>query len=390
MKLHETRNTALALIGLGALTVYILACTSFSPDDTKVLYPAFDPKTGQMGIWVYDRNAARSEPVFTPVWFEDSTNKAPPLLQRPQWSPDGRRILIAWQGGDDDVLHLATVPFRQPGAVTVWALPGVEEAGTRLVYPLTVVGWRVLVADSERIHRLDLATGELVRHEGDTNIALYPSSVPGQVLYVENAEGAEGRATIGRMNPSTFARTPLMVVTNKLDDGQVALSPDATRVAHVPEQDEQTQLIVLRAGRTELTRTLNAPSEKLRVGVLLFDPGGTRLFAPFMSQEQGHTNVAYGVLEIPLNDRPPGRTILIREAPEPDDDEMAPSFFQAGLSNDRKTLAIASTYLACLKAHGPFKAQDCALFLVDLSDPGRKVKKIAIPLPAEQLPPVLQ
>jgi len=29
-----------------------------------------------------------------------------------------------------------------------------------------------------------------------------------------------------------------------------------------------------------------------------------------------------------------------------------------------------------------FKAEDCALFLVDLADPGRKVTRVPIPLPA--------
>ena len=57
MKNPKTRNTALALVGLLALSIYILACTSFSPDDTKVLYPAFDAPSGAIGMAVYDREA---------------------------------------------------------------------------------------------------------------------------------------------------------------------------------------------------------------------------------------------------------------------------------------------------------------------------------------------
>ncbi len=38
MKTQTARNAGLALVGLLALTIYILACSSFSPDDTKVLY----------------------------------------------------------------------------------------------------------------------------------------------------------------------------------------------------------------------------------------------------------------------------------------------------------------------------------------------------------------
>lgn len=62
-----TRNTALALVGLAALTIYILACTSFSPDDTKVLYPALDPVSGNVGMAVYDRETHRSDLAFVPI-----------------------------------------------------------------------------------------------------------------------------------------------------------------------------------------------------------------------------------------------------------------------------------------------------------------------------------
>ena len=42
MKTISSRDTALALLGMLSLAVYILACTSFSPNDRQVLYPAFD------------------------------------------------------------------------------------------------------------------------------------------------------------------------------------------------------------------------------------------------------------------------------------------------------------------------------------------------------------
>ena len=65
MKNNTSRNALLAMIALGALTLYILACTSFSPDDTKVLYPAFDD-SGAIGMAVYDREARRSEMLLCP------------------------------------------------------------------------------------------------------------------------------------------------------------------------------------------------------------------------------------------------------------------------------------------------------------------------------------
>ena len=55
---------------------------------------------------------------------------------------------------------------------------------------------------------------------------------------------------------------------------------------------------------------------------------------------------------------------------------------QAAISHDGKTAAIASTYLACSEKE--FKAADCALFIVDLSNPKWKVTKVPIPMPARR------
>ena len=95
MKTYKTRNAILALIGLAALSVYILACTSFSPDDSKVLYPAFDAESGAVGMAVYDRAAGRSDMVLVPMTYDiGETNAAvEPKLMRGQWLGDGRNIL---------------------------------------------------------------------------------------------------------------------------------------------------------------------------------------------------------------------------------------------------------------------------------------------------------
>ena len=57
MPATRTRDTALTVIGFAAVLLYILACVSFSPDDSKVLFPSNDPKTGGTVLAVYDRGA---------------------------------------------------------------------------------------------------------------------------------------------------------------------------------------------------------------------------------------------------------------------------------------------------------------------------------------------
>ena len=54
------------------------------------------------------------------------------------------------------------------------------------------------------------------------------------------------------------------------------------------------------------------------------------------------------------------------------------------ISADGKTLAVESLWLAYSKP--PIRAEDCALFLVDISKPQHKVTKVPIPLPPKDRP----
>jgi hypothetical protein len=106
------------------------------------------------------------------------------------------------------------------------------------------------------------------------------------------------------------------------------------------------------------------------------------MYASFRSQAEAATNVSFGLLEIPLNGGSARRTMLLSGVGKRDDDSVL--YFQIGLSNDGKTAAVASTYLA--GDDEEFKADDCALFLIDLADPQRKVTKVRIPLPPKPKP----
>jgi hypothetical protein len=95
---------------------------------------------------------------------------------------------------------------------------------------------------------------------------------------------------------------------------------------------------------------------------------------------EGTNTASFGLLEIPLESGPLRDTVLIRDAEVERD--MAPACFQIDVSHDGRTAAVSSAYLACL--NDDFRPEDCALFLVDLTDPKRKVTKVSIPMPSER------
>ena len=376
----------MALVGLLALSVYILACTSFSPDDSKVLYPAFDGPSGAVGIAVYDREKASSDLVFLPMTADASdTNRLAPMLVRSQWLADGKHILLCWSGGkDNDGLTLAVMPWNAPAPLRLLNLPKVEDLA--ISRPLCVAGDRVFLMESkQQVLRFDLKTGEVARHAfagEESEIILLPDPNEREVCYMEAAQGQASNTVFGRLNPDTFALTPLASFTNDVADGSFfASDPAGKRCAFVEKAEPLPQVVVVADGKPVFRRSIGAKGEELTFANAVFSQRGDSLLAGFERKREGQPAASYGLMEIPLGDQPVRETVLISGSAAGDGGNAL--FFEFGFSHDGKTAAVASTYLACEKDQ-EFKAEDCALFFIDLSDPGRKVTKAPIPMPKQR------
>ena len=393
MKTQTARNTGLALAGLLALTIYILACASFSPDDTKVVYPAFSGTNGAVGVAVYDRESGRSEMVFVPLAVEDDECQvATPALLRPQWLADGRRILVAWSGeGKGQYLNLAIIPVVARGPVELFSLGKMEGGPVALTMPLPVAGDRVFIMQNQQqINRLDLKTGARTAHRlGDdkSEFSIYPAPADKGVFYVEERKEPEERFVFGRLDPDSFALTSLLTFTNKPEDNSFfTYDPLGQRVTFVEKGPSGgPQVVVLERGKPALTRPLEIKGANLKFGNALFIPNGGALLASCQKTAADQARSSFGLLEIPLPDGPLRETTLI-PALDAKEEDSAALYFQVGLSHDGRTAAASSTYLACMDT-GTFKPEDCALFFVDLSDPKRKVTRVPISLPAQRSSP---
>jgi len=382
MNTHTRRNSILAAIGLAALLVYILACTSFSPDDSKVAYPAFDDKSGAVCVSVYDRKTGASEQVFTAATIKNvqSTNNEPCLL-RPQWLPDGRHILVAFP--EEKSLTLALLPFGVREPVRLFSFPEIKEAAPVLMMPLPIIGSRVFFCAAEKsVARLDLITGEVRTHEFANEVNFCSSADNGTLLVMEEVKGNETETVLSRMNPDTFALQPLMRWTNQVADGGfLAFNHNGSKVAFAEERGDGLAVTVVSGGKVEASRPIGLKDEKVGFGlVAAFSPKEDRVFATFRRAPEAGTNAGYGVVEFPLNGAPPRWTTLLTASRK--GNEGAVVVFQPAFSHDGRTLAVASTYL--LLQDETVKPDDCALLLVDLSDPQRKVTKVKITPPRER------
>jgi hypothetical protein len=275
---------------------------------------------------------------------------------------------------------VALLPWVGRGPTKVFRLPDIKDAAMRLQMPLSVVGDNLLfMAEDKTVGRINLRTGAIAAHEFDDakkEISLYP--IPDGVLYAEEQD--QRGAVWGRLDPNTFGRTPIMTITNDLAEKTfIAYDAQGKTVAVVEKTEDAERLVVLREGKLIFSRALGPKGQKQVFGSAGFSPKGDMVWATFGRDKDTNT-VSYGLMEIPLSDAAIRETILIPSAPTADD--AAGFYFQGNISHDGKTFAVASTFLACTKKE--FKPEDCALFLVDLNDPNRKVTRIPIAMPANR------
>lgn len=388
---QEKRNAVFAFGGLLALGIYILACSSspsFSPDDTKVLYPGFDPVTGVFGMSVYDRETRRSEASFLlPAYARDSdTNTSANLaLMRGQWIADGKEIVIAYfsPGGTNNQgsVTVTVVPWAAHRPVKTLVLEcGTKDAGAYFfASPLCVAGDRLLYpTERNRFVRVDLQSFALARHEFEDakgEMALYPTPDGKGVFYLEQNDAQDHGIIFGRLNPEDFSRTPLMTATNRLEgETRIAFDREGKTLVFLAADGGKADLTVWRDGRVAFSRSVDTHSQKLAFGNAVLAVSGKSVLASF-AKTAGTNATSYGLMEIPFSQAPPREATLIKQTPAGDDSGMG--YFQAAVSHDGKTAALASTYLGC--DEGGIGPEDYALFLVDLSDPGWKVTKAPIP-----------
>jgi hypothetical protein len=390
MKKLSVLNLTPALIGLGSLLVYILACTSFSPDDTKVLYDAVDGKTGMTGVAVYDRKTGKSEVLFQPFTLYGPNLERKAALLRPQWVEGGHSFLTAWRAGGDDSdntsLNIAVLPFDRRGPARIFEATDLGDDGASLFYywPVPVAGkYLFLVGRSNSIVRVDYGTGEMRRETNQEQVVPLPSPDNDRLFYLSGADKTNGASEYGVMDPETFARTPLFhIAEGKVSVFSLALSRDARSLAYQVEDEKPPVIHLLESGKAAKTLSLASLGGEAEVSVRQFSPKGDILYGCYERPEEEGSGVEYGLAEIPRDGSPARKTVLISKAPAGGKDQWAS--LQVDLSHDGKTVAVDSLWLA-YNEH-PINSEDCALFLVDVSGSGREVTKVAIPMPPKETP----
>jgi hypothetical protein len=376
----RTRDVVLTGIGFAAWLLFILACASFSPDDSKIVFPSNEAKTGAPAVAVYDRAARTTRTVFVFHSPELGSSDAAPWM-RSVWTPDGKRIVTMWLVADEGLM-LTVLPFGT-GGTTRFMLVKASNSDVPSVFlaPPPIVGSWLLFGSKDGIVRVDLETGE--QQTVETTGSPILSAGPNRAFYLRKAKapGSDSDlAEVGSVDPKTLALTPLLKTKDADGDGLFAVSRDGSRVALTNTRPAQVLIFV----NGQLRRTIPVAKDAgMMLGTMHWSPNAATLYAVFRKTTDDSTH-QFGVMEIPAETGAPREVPLLVVHGSMDDAEALT--FQLDVSHDGKTLAAASTYLQTpLGKQGPprLRPEDLALYLVDVSKPDRKVTKVPIPpLPA--------
>lgn len=378
----------LAGVGCAALLAYTLACkTSFSPDDTQVLYPAFDPASGASAVAVYDRATGRSDTLFAalPAGRQEASGDA--VLMRAQWLCDGKHVLIAHAGpkGEDGKLCLQVLPRGVRDPIRDLGSIEVEKAPEVLMYPLCVVASNLYLSDPTKISRIDLTTGRTASVDNTNRLVLMSGGDDATIVGFAGTDDHEGNAgarlTIGVLDPQTLLFRPVITMTNAVAEGVFpAFDPRTRQLIFVTGTKSNLELRVVKDGREIFRRSLARGESEQHLGPWLdVGPRNDRVVTAYVTQLNGADVAQHGVVEIPLSDDPPRWTPLFTGSRGRDGDD-ALIFAQGGLSHDGQVWAVATTLLP----EETIKTADRALYLVDLAKTKPEITKVPIAPPPDR------
>jgi hypothetical protein len=385
--MNSSRNFVLPLVGLLALLIYILACTSFSPDDKKILFPTFD-SSGALAMAIYDRDTRRTEQLYVPLNLDMGTNDVEQTILRGSWLPDGKHILVAAASDESsEQMELIVIPADGRRGIRSYRLFGVDDPGLSFLTPLCVSGNRFFFKPgSGRLARLDLQTGEskTANVTGvDDDFHLYPAPDGRGVFYLSEEDN---QLAFGRVDSNQLTLTQLALITNNVAEGGFfAYDASGTRLAFLDKAENgDSRCVLMEKGTVRFTRKIDSGDRERVFANAILSPRADKVWAAFTREAPGTNRIACGLIEIPLTRAPIREKVLIPDTSAAGDGYEY--YWQVGVSHDGRTAALSSTYLAC--SDQPFKPEDCALFIVDLGGRDWKVTKVPIALPAERSNPL--
>ena len=387
------REGTCGLLAIAAVAIYMLACGSrpaWSPDSKRVVFGFLDPKAEASGLALYDLESQEIKRIY---------QTAGEVLFQPVWLGEQEQVL-ALAGRGEDALDIIQVNLAD-GESQVLQSISAKTAVAALLVPPILLDDRYLFftgqagegeGSSQHLQRFDLQTGELFVVAGGLDHYLYQI---GQGYFYLG--GGADRLELGKFDTKKLEFTKLFVLADEEKYGAIrpalAGKKDGSEFALISHREMEVagqetvenKLIVLLVNRKgKLLKEIPVPGEpgNTKVAHMVYGPEEKSLWVPVVSSaepKEGQEVQQYrqSLLEVDIK-RGEIRPVVQTNTEAKDEFSMQPS-----VSPNGKWLAVE--VLMSKEQSGS------VLYLVDLTDPERKVSEVSLPseqgkgvLPAEE------
>ncbi|MBZ5683448.1 MAG: hypothetical protein LAP86_00305 [Acidobacteriia bacterium] len=405
-------HVALLLVGLAGWLIFILACVggpAWSPDGSQILFGYRDVENSRTSVALYDRGKDTIRTIFSqPFEKEDE------LILHPRWARDGKRALVGMFGstpdGSDNSCLLVSIPIKSKLPLQVYNLG--KTVGC--VYAFPQIGDTVYFA-GEDLRWVELKSGKFDsqkfkvdgKDSPDEEVVLSEASdqlyyqrkvrrpISGPDPQQKDKDKDEDGEEVGviQLQDTSFKPsftywdsdlTALGIGSNASDTSPIAPAPNRTSGAMIAKDGKDSDRILLTEEGKGIVRVV-APDlggKSYSLGNLVWSADGKMLYASALTAGEAKGVSDYWLTEIPLEG---GRARLTKIASV--QHEMAGDFLDTfrfsmnvALSPDGRWIAATPAVLG----EKLLEQRDRALFLIDVRDPARRVKRVPIPRePAE-------
>ncbi|MBZ5525332.1 MAG: hypothetical protein LAP21_24155 [Acidobacteriia bacterium] len=386
----EKKKLLYALAGLGGVAawlLFILACSgwpAWSPDGGKVLFPYAEPDSREAGIALHDRAAGSVTSLFH-FQAADSGNGMIPFAQ---FTRDGKRAVVVMEWDRGRSAEALVLPVGGSAPAEHFLLPESNEIS---LPPYPEVGGNLFLGFNY-IARLNLRTGAVETKKLSEGKGIH--LIPGGdriwfMVYDIDRPGREGSGMqFGELNPTDLSLKPFFDFwepdqqkhgITDLNVYALTSEPGGEKLLASARAEDKSVLVVF--GKAGVERIIQPvfPVEGCQMFGVAWSADRKTVYAATVVPGKEKDRQDLALAEIPLSGGTVKLNVVAHLIRLKDPDNLPGIYLHVSLSPDGHTLATSTGYIP---GQHLVSRDDRGLFLVDLTDPARKVSRIAVPAPA--------
>lgn len=376
MRRFNALHLGLAVVGMVGLGLFILACTGWSgwsPDSSQVVFGYYDSNSSKYLIGIYDVKSGHARALN----LQELKSNGEKWLSA-QWKKDGTGLWV-FKGEDEKKFLVMDVNATTGEVIERFEIP---VADTDTIPIGNAVEWNGnLFVNVRPLTRIDLINKKVVQQSYDDDEGPVVFGWGEGIAYL--ALESEHHPEFGYLDPQTFAKNPLFEFDEQdprfrgAEDIHPLIGTDSegSRIAATTMRMNKEDIVICNAAGVQKVVSPQLSYSEFHLGAPVWSADGKHIYVTGMAPQKDNWSMVF-LADVDAESGRAKTTPIATVKTEGDD--FYKSFYlltHAELSPDGKTIAISTAGLEKDRV----KEKDRALYLIDVTDGGKRVTKVQPP-----------